>query len=228
MKPSNVGGQMRVGTLAALAAVALSTACAKMQEIERVAPGQAQAAAGMGKTKTFVYEQTVVRSTAGTSAVTLQVGLTCMPRSEGVTSGDNYIENNSLLETVFKEEFERAGYTTLGTVTKGDLFGDKRDLAADYRVAALVTKPKMNVCIPLAQWGKTDGYGEASLTVEWQVYSSLQKAVVYTTQQKGYAKIDSSVAQPMTALWREAYANAVRGLLADPGFIAVINGARQS
>ena len=75
--------------------------------------------------------------------------------------------------------------------------------------------------------GKSDGYGEASLTVEWQVYASLQKAVVYTTQQKGYAKIDSSVAQPMTALWREAYANAVRGLLADPGFIALINGAKQ-
>jgi hypothetical protein len=179
----------------------------------------------MGKTKSFVYEKTVVRSTAGTSAMTLQVGLTCMPRSEGVTSADNYIENSSLLEAVFKEEFERAGYTTLGTVTKGDLFGDKRDLAADYRVAALVTKPKMNVCIPLAQWGKSDGYGEASLTVEWQVYASLQKAVVYTTQQKGYAKIDSSVAQPIDALWRAAYANAVRGLLADPGFIALINGA---
>lgn len=218
---------MRVGTLAALAAVALSTACAKMQEIERVAPGQAQAATGVGKTKTFVYEKTVVRSTAGTSAMTLQVGLTCMPRSEGVTSADNYIENSSLLEAVFKEEFERAGYTTLGTVSKGDLFGDKRDLAADYRVAALVTKPKMNVCIPLAQWGKSDGYGEASLTVEWQIYASLQKAVVYTTQQKGYAKIDSSVAQPIDALWRAAYANAVRGLLADPGFIALINGAKQ-
>ena len=29
-------------------------------------PAQAQAAAGMGRTRSFVYEKTVVRSTAGT------------------------------------------------------------------------------------------------------------------------------------------------------------------
>ena len=216
---------MKFRTLIALAAAALSTACAKMQEIERVAPAQAQAATALGKTKTFLYEKAVVRSTAGTSALTLQVGLTCMPRAEGVTSDDNYVENSALLEKVFNEEFARAGYATVGTVSSGDLFGDKRDLAADYRVAAVVTRPKMNVCLPLASLGKTDGYGEASLTIEWQIYSNRQKTVVYTTQQKGYAQITSSVPQPVRALWSEAYANAVRGLLADPGFIALVNGA---
>lgn len=211
--------------LIVLAIVALSTACAKMQEIERVAPAQAQAANGLGKTKTFVYEKAVVRSTAGTSALTLQAGLACVPQAEGVTSDNNYVENNALLENVFKDEFARAGYATLGTVSSGDLFGDKRDLAADYRVAAVVTKPKMNVCLPMAGFGKTEGHGEASLTVEWQLYSNQQKAVVYNTEQKGYAKITSSVPQPIRALWSEAYANTVRGQLADPGFIAVVNGA---
>lgn len=216
---------MTFRTLIVLAIVALSTACAKMQEIERVAPAQAQAASGLGKTKTFVYEKAVVRSTAGTSALTLQAGLACVPQAEGVTSDNNYVENNALLENVFKDEFARAGYATLGTVSSGDLFGDKRDLAADYRVAAVVTKPKMNVCLPMAGFGKTEGHGEASLTVEWQLYSNQQKAVVYNTEQKGYAKITSSVPQPIRALWSEAYANTVRGLLADPGFIAVVNGA---
>jgi hypothetical protein len=216
---------MKFRTLIALAAAALSTACAKMQEIERIAPAEAQAASGLGKTKTFIYEKAIVRSTAGTSALTLQAGLACVPRAEGVTSDDNYVENSALLENVFKDEFARAGYATLGTVSSGDLFADKRDLAADYRVAAVVTRPKMNVCLPMAGFGKSEGHGEASLTIEWQIYSSQQKAVVYTTQQKGYAKITSNVPQPVRTLWSEAYATAVRGLLADRGFIALVNGA---
>ena len=103
-----------------------------------------------------------------------------------MTSADNYIENSSLLEAVFKEEFERAGYTTLGTVSNGDPFGDK-DLAADYRLAALVTRPKMNVCIPLAQGARATA--TARPASPWSGRSiEPAKAVVYTTQQKGYAK----------------------------------------
>ena len=71
----------------------------------------------------------------------------------------------------------------------------------------------------------TNGKGEASLTVEWQVYSNAQKSVVYTSVQKGYAKLDSSVVGPSRELWREAFARAVRGLLADEGFIAIAKGA---
>jgi hypothetical protein len=52
--------------------------------------------------------------------------------------------------------------------------------------------------------------------------------VVFTSQQKGYAKIERSVPRPIGALWGEAYASAVRGLLADPGFIALVNSGRAS
>lgn len=217
---------MKVRNILALGAATLATACAKMQEIERTTPpAQAQAASGIGASRSFVYEKSVVRSTAGDSAVTLQVGITCAPRTEGRTGTDNYTETSPLLEEVFKEQFERAGYRVLGTVSSGDLFGEKRDLPADYRVAALVTRPKMNVCMPMIGFGNTNGHGEASLTVEWQIYSTATKAVVYTSTQKGYAKINSSVNQPIRALWREAYASAVRGLLTDPGFIALVNSA---
>ena len=217
---------MKTRILIALAAAALSTACAKMQEIERVAPGQAQAASGLGRTKTFAYEKTVLRATPGTSTMTIQVGLTCVPRAEAVTSEDNYSETSNLLRDEIRQEFERAGYTTVGMAPGGALFTDNR--VADYRIAAVVTRPKMNVCIPLAAYSKDEGYGEASLTIEWQIFSNAQNAVVFTSQQKGYAKIESSVPRPIGALWSAAYASAVRGLLADPGFIALVNSGRAS
>lgn len=217
---------MKIRFVVALAAAALSTACAKMQEIERVAPAQAQAASGLGKTRTFAYEKTVLRATPGTPVMTIQVGLTCVPRAEAVTSEDNYSETSNILREAIRQEFERAGYTTVGMAPGGAVFTDNR--AADYRIAAIVTRPKMNVCVPLAQYSKDEGYGEASLTIEWQIYSNAQNAVVFTSQQKGYAKIDSSVPRPIGALWGAAYASAVRGLLADPGFIALVNSGRAS
>jgi hypothetical protein len=217
---------MKIRILIALAAAALSTACAKMQEIERVAPTQAQAASGLGKTKTFAYEKTVLRTTPGTSTMTIQVGLTCVPRAEAVTSQDNYSETSTILQDAIRQEFERAGYSTVGMAPGGALFTDNR--AADYRIAAVVTRPKMNVCVPLAAYSKDEGYGEASLTIEWQIYSNAQNAVVFTSQQKGYVKIESSVPRPIGALWSGAYASAVRGLLADPGFIALVNSGRAS
>ena len=217
---------MTIRILMVLALAALSTACAKMQEIERVAPTQAQAASGLGKTKTFAYEKTVVRATAGTPVSTIQTGLTCVPRAQTVIGQDHYTETSSTLQDAIRQEFERAGYTTVGMAPGGALFTDSR--AADYRIAAVVTRPKMNVCVPLAVYSKDEGYGEASLTIEWQIFSNTQNAVVFTSQQKGYAKIDSSVPRPIRALWSEAYASAVRGLLADPGFIALVNSGRAS
>lgn len=218
---------MKIRILIALAAAALSTACAKMQEIERVAPAQAApAASALGKTRTFAYEKTVLRTTPGTPTMTIQVGLTCVPRAEAVTSQDNYLETSNLLRDAIRQEFERAGYTTVDMAPGGAIFTDNR--TADYRIAAVVTRPKMNVCVPLAQYSKDEGYGEASLTIEWQIYSNAQNAVVFTSQQKGYVKIESSVPRPIGALWSGAYASAVRGLLADPGFIALVNSGRAS
>ena len=209
--------------LCVAALVLASTACAKMQEIERVAPAQVQGASAVGKTKAFVYEKAVVKNPAGSSVITVQAGVACIPHTEGVSRDAEYVEASTILETVFKEEFDSAGYNTIGTASSGDMFTDKRDLPADFRIGAVVTKPKMNVCLPLIGFGVTSGRGEASRTVEWQIYSPSQRAVVYTTEQKGYAKLDSSVPQPTRALWRAAFATSVRGLLADPGFIALVN-----
>jgi hypothetical protein len=53
-------------------------------------------------------------------------------------------------ENIFQEEFERAGIRIARTVGSGDLFTDKKDIPADYRVAGVITRPKMNVCSPMA------------------------------------------------------------------------------
>jgi hypothetical protein len=84
-----------------------------------------------------------------------------------------------------------------------------------------VTNYRMNVCFPNMGFGDfTNGRGEASLRVEFQVYADARKSVIYTSNQTGYAKLDSSIAMPARELSRAAFARAVRGLLADQGFVA--------
>jgi hypothetical protein len=62
------------------------------------------------------------------------------------------------------------------------------------------------------------------MTVEWQVYSNRQRAVIYSTVQKGYAKLETSTANPGRELWHQAFARAVRGLLVDDGFLGLVSG----
>jgi len=209
-----------------VAAFALLGACAPMQEIERVSDVDPPVAGAFAQTKSFVYERAIVRGERGDATVTVQGGLACVPHGQGFARSGQYAATDQEYENAFQEEFARAGYRIARTVGSGDLFTDKKDISADFRIAGVVTRPRMNVCFPLAGFGNfTNGKGEASLTVEWQVYSNAQRAVVYTSVQKGYAKIDSSVIGPSRELWREAFARAVRGLLADPGFVAIANGA---
>jgi hypothetical protein len=197
-----------------------------MQEIERVGEVDPRMAGTFASTKSIVYQRAILRNNRGEGVVTLQGGLACVPHVEGTARSEQVGINNDDFEATFQDEFAKAGYRVARTVGSGDLFSDKKDIPADFRVAGVITRPKMNVCFPMAGFGNyTNGKGEASLTVEWQVWSNAQNAVVFTTVQKGYAKIDSSRPSPARELWQEAFARAVRGLLADEQFVSILNGA---
>jgi serine protease Do len=210
----------------AILALSLVSACAPMQQIERVGEVDPKMADTFASTKSIVYQRSIVRNNRGEGVITVQGGLACVPHVEATATSEQYAWNDQELENAFQEEFARAGYRIARTVGSGDLFTDKKDIAADFRIAGVVTRPKMNVCFPMAGFGNfTTGKGEASLTVEWQLWSNAQNAVVYTSVQKGYAKLDSSMAGPARTLWTTAFARAARGLLADEQFVAIVNGA---
>jgi serine protease Do len=211
--------------LVACAAFALLGACAPNQEIERVPEVDAKMADTFASTKSIVYQRAIVRNNRGEGVVTVQGGLACVPHVEGTARSEQFAATDQEYENTFQDEFAKAGYRIARTVGSGDLFSDKKDIPADFRIAGVITKPKMNVCFPFAGFGNfRSGRGEASMTVEWQVWSNTQKAVVYTSVQKGYMKLDSSIASPGRELSGGAFARAVRGLLADEQFIAIVNG----
>jgi hypothetical protein len=201
----------------------LASACAPVQEIERVPDVTPPMASTFAASRSTVYERSILRSTVGEGVVTLQTGLACVGNSQGTATSEQQAVVDQDYENVFQDEFAKAGYRIARTVGSGDLFTDKKQIPADFRIAGVITKRKMNICNSVA-----GTKGEASLTVEWQVWDNSKNAVVYVTIQKGYA-IEGYSTQPFLAvakrIWRAAFARAVRGLLADDGFLALLSGA---
>jgi hypothetical protein len=201
----------------------LASACAPVQEIERVSDVTPPMASTFAASKSTVYERSIMRSTLGESVLTFQTGLACVGRSQGTATSEQQALVDQDYENAFQDEFAKAGYRIARTVGSGDLFTDKKQISADFRIAGVVTGRKMNICNSVA-----GTKGEASLTVEWQVWDNSKNAVVYVTKQKGYA-IQSWSSQNFAVvakqIWIAAFSRSVRGLLADDGFLALLGGA---
>lgn len=154
---------------------------------------------------------------------TLQYGLACIGNLEGAEQYSQQTLYDQEYENAFQEEFAKAGYRIVNTAGSADLFTGKKQIPSDFHIAGVITKRKMNICSAIL-----GTKGEASLTVEWQVWDNSKKAVVYVTTQKGYA-INGWTYETISIvgdrMWINAFSGAVRRLLADEGFRALMNGA---
>ena len=197
-------------------------ACASRQPVEHVGEVTPIMGGNFSQTRSFVYQRAIVKPDRGAPAATVMGGLACIPQGQLAWDTGQFGVVNQEYENAVQEEFQRAGYRIAATVGGGDLFSDKREIATDYRIAAVITDVRANICYPMSGFGDFyRGSGEASLRVEWQVYSDREKRVVMTSVQKGSAKIDGMTPAAPKALLLRAFARSVRGLLADPAFAAL-------
>lgn len=201
-------------------------ACAPMQQIEKIGEVTPPTMPAFAATPSVVYQRSIVKYDAGAPIFTVMAGLACIPSALAGPTVTQRIITDSEIEAIFQREFRAAGFRVADTVGDGSLFADKKDIAADLRIAGIVTAIKANICYPMGGFGDFyNGHGEASLRVEWQIYSDARKAVIYTTMQPGYGRIDSNMPNASLEVLRRAFGRAVRGLLADEGFRAVATTA---
>ena len=129
---------------------------------------------------------------------------------------------------IFKSEIESAGYTAIAA--EDNLFGQE-DGASDYQVAAVVTGLHFNLCVYTPQesgFGHIAGEarGDASMTIDWQVYSPLKKQVVARVTTTGTAKMEKSAPGAVTQLDVDSFAVNTRQLIASAEFRAAMNAAK--
>jgi serine protease Do len=154
------------------------------------------------------------------------LGLTCVWPYDYVT----WSHGRRLLDSVefgdlFREEMGVAGYDVVARADQMfDMVEDEQ--RAELVVSAQITDVKMNLCrklglIILLQSTVKGLEADAAVTVDWTVYSALDRRIVYRTTTRGYIEMDQAAPDGDEIALAEAFAAAAANLAADPGFQAV-------
>lgn len=174
--------------------------------------------------KPIEYRRIVVKMERGEHIGAYHTGILCIPKGDLTFRGGRVNVNDEELTEVFRQELKKANVPVVGDPNA--LFEDPSRSRAELIVAGLVTEMKANYCYPMGNFGDfVSGKGEASITVEWQVYSPLDRRVVQKVVTRGTGRLDSAVPNGVRDLFQFAFAEATRGLLADASFHSLVTRA---
>ncbi len=152
------------------------------------------------------------------------IGFTCIGPFDPITwtSGRAMMDRAEVAD-LFHEEMSTAGYDVAGNPNR--LFEVAEDEErAELVVSAQITDVKMNVCRKMGLWlVQSDIVGEeveASIKVDWTVYSRLERRMVLRTSTWGYHAGGAATEDGKALAMEQAFAGAVANLAADPRFAA--------
>lgn len=153
-------------------------------------------------------------------------GVLCIP-GKPLTWRDGRVNvNDDEFAESFRQEVEKAKFATV--VEAGATPEAAVNSRAGFVVAGQVAGVHMDACSPWSDFGNwRDARGGAYVKVQWQVYSTVQKKVIYETTTEGSYQTDDSVSGGATELIRGAFASATQNLLADEAFYRSIHGDRK-
>ena len=150
----------------------------------------------------------------------VQTGPTCRERGPLTwkMSRDGSVGDD--LGGLLMDELSSAGYPVVGE--RETLFDDPHGRRAEYVIAGIVRDVRADVCY--ASGPKRPGTAEASLTVDWQVYSHRIKAVALKETTSGTSVLPGVRDEPGAEAITRAFISAARNLLAEPRFHDLVAG----
>ncbi len=150
-------------------------------------------------------------------------GSLCKERGR-IYSDSDYLDLRGLqqdLGAAFREAMIQANYPVVGDPNA--LFEDDSASKAELKLAGSVDKLALEPCY---YYDNKNNYnyasGAASLRINWQVYDVLARRVVYQTSTEGFFFLNEVKRNGASVLVINAFQAAVRNLLADPGFNALV------
>jgi S1-C subfamily serine protease len=123
----------------------------------------------------------------------------------------------------FRAELMAANYNVVGDPDA--LFQDSTAWQAEYLIAGAVKNLNAGLCYAFNRWtNQTMIHGFAVMEVNWQIYSRLDRKVVYQTMTQGRGDIRAPSVTGDPDVFLDAFAQATRNLLGDRGFHDLIAG----
>jgi len=173
------------------------------------------------RTKGVQVERIAVRIPSNTIIGKIGEGLFCSKIDDYRLRGGAYSLDDPAYIDRLRTEMASAGYTLVGDPNA--LFKDRDQSKAELLVGGVLADIKADLCIPSETAIFRLGGGTAEVLIDWQLYDALNRRVVYQRQIRGTSKIESSKNGEERVLI-EAYASAVRLLLADRNFYELVVG----
>lgn len=162
-------------------------------------------------TKPLQLSRVVLKLPRSTKIGMVSGGMLCIPREALTMRGGSVEITDAEFDDVFRQEFRSANVTVVGDPDA--LFEDPADAGAELLIGALVTGMRADVCFPNTRF-MPEEKADASISVTWQAYSTLDRRVVFEASTSGSASSDNSFEDAVYG----AFANATRALLADARF----------
>ncbi|MGH8443386.1 MAG: trypsin-like peptidase domain-containing protein, partial [Nevskiaceae bacterium] len=126
---------------------------------------------------------------------------------------------SSAFDSVFREVMASLGVPVQQAVQR---FEGEEIKKADLQVSATVKDMSLNICYPRVWNDKTFAIGEARLTIDWAVFSPLERKVVYGAVTKGtVGRVETNLGE--AGVLREAFRDALLSLAAKPEFADVMS-----
>lgn len=150
-------------------------------------------------------------------------GVLCIP-GKPLTWRDGRVNvNDDEFAESFRQEMDKAKFATV--VEPGVLPETTLSARAGFVVSGQVAGVYVDACSPWSDFGNwRDARGGAYIKVQWQVYSTTLKKVVYEGSTEGSYQTGDSVPGGTIELVRGAFASATQNLMADATFYRTIHG----
>lgn len=204
-----------------LAAVCLLVACSTSVQkvpVSAVLPAPSDAGA-----KVIQFRRIADALPKGDPIGKSRFGVLCIPGKPLAWRDGRVNVNDDEFAESFRQEVEKAKFATV--VEPGAMPDAAVSPRAGFVVSGQIANVYVDACSPWSDFGNwRDARGGAYVKVQWQVYSAVQKKVVYETATEGSHHTDDSVLGGMTELIRSAFASATQNLLADASFYRSVHG----
>lgn len=220
-----MGNKGRNRARAALAGLALGSlaACAPV-ELHEVPPAKPAHAASPAVFGFHALSADIPRGRVIGSIYWNPFGCALAVTPEITWSSSRFLTEDVEIADAFHRVFKGAGFNVVGDPS--EIFqpaGGRR--TADFRVAGRLTDVRINICAERQFFtGIATGResGEASVVIDWQVYSSVTRSVVMKLRTTGKADQGQPLIDAQKVLMVEAFADAAERLAASGELAALL------
>jgi S1-C subfamily serine protease len=173
--------------------------------------------------KTVALARLVVKLPPGTQWAILQKGMFCTAGGAITANGGQSEMKVAAVMDAFRSEFKAAG---LHPEEEASLFDPAGASPSEYALAGVITDQKFVLCAPDASpTGVNKMKGDASMTIDWQLYSRLEKQVVARVHTTGSFSSREIVTGGAPMFENKVFSENVKQLAADPALRKVLSGA---